>query len=173
MSERDSGDVYSADLPAGPGDSAAAVAEVADAWGAQRDPDEEGGRSAATTAGARGGRLVMPRVAGVHRGVLSGRLELLPQGVNASRAVYQVEEAHDKVHFAAVVILVISAVGALFTVIWPIWPVLLPIAPFGAILALGGWFLVISRLQNSGPEEFLRQVEDELTADDASGEGAG
>lgn len=173
MSGHGTGDVYSADLSAGPGDSAAAVAEVARAWGAQWDPDGEDGKAAAATGGARGGRLVMPRVAGVHRGVLSGRLELAPQGVNASRAVYQVEEAQDHVHVAAVVILVISALGALLTVIWPIWPALLPIAPFGAILALGGWFLVVSRLQNSGPEEFLRQVEDELSDEDAAGEEPG
>jgi hypothetical protein len=32
------------------------------------------------------------------------------------------------------------------------------VAPFGAVLALGGWFLVISRLRTSGPEEFLEAV---------------
>ena len=39
--------------------------------------------------------------------------------------------------------------------LWPFFPRLLQLAPFGAVIALGGWFLVISRLRTSGPDEFL------------------
>jgi hypothetical protein len=48
--------------------------------------------------------------------------------------------------------------GGLLTVLWPFFPRLLEIAPFGAVIALGGWFLVISRLRTSGPDEFLEAV---------------
>lgn len=168
--ERQAGDAYSAELPGGRKESAAAVASVADAWDAQWDPDE--GAAKVRPGAGLGGRLVLPRVAGVHRGVLVGRLELLPHGAT-TRATYQVEEAHDHVHTPAVVILAISALGALMTVIWPFFPELLPLAPFGALLALGGWFLVVSRLQNSGPEEFFHLVEGKLTGDDENGSGKG
>jgi uncharacterized membrane protein HdeD (DUF308 family) len=52
-------------------------------------------------------------------------------------------------------ILLLSAFGAVLTFIWPFFPKLIAVAPFGALLALGGWFLVVSRLRSSGPEDFL------------------
>ena len=42
--------------------------------------------------------------------------------------------------------------------LWPFYPQLIAVAPFGALLALGGWFLVVSRLRTSGPDEFLDAV---------------
>jgi hypothetical protein len=56
-------------------------------------------------------------------------------------------------------ILLLASAGGLLCLIWPFFPRLLQIAPFGAILALGGWFLVIARLRTSGPDEFLAAVE--------------
>ena len=41
---------------------------------------------------------------------------------------------------------------------WPLFPQLLPVAPLGAVLAVGGWFLVLPRLRGHGPEEFLASV---------------
>jgi hypothetical protein len=69
-------------------------------------------------------------------------------------------------------ILVLAVLGAALTVVWPFYPQLLPVAPFGALMALGGWFLVISRLRSSGPEEFLKTVEaiSEVPEEDDSGE---
>lgn len=125
----------------------AAVARAAEAWGAELE------RQGQET----GGRLHLPFVAGLRRGLVSGPLsvEPIPEG---SRVVFRAEESAQYVHSSSVVVLLIAAVGALLTVIWPFYPELLPVAPFGAILALGGWFLVVSRLRSSGPEEFLAAV---------------
>ncbi len=162
------GDTHAAELAAGRDGALAAVARAADEWDAHWRPEGEDG-----------GRLVLPRVAGLHRGIVIGRLHLYPgegtvegtgegagggAGEAATRAVYEVDAVDDHVHASAVGVLAIAAVGALLTVVWPIFPSLLPLAPLGALLALGGWFLVVSRLQNAGPEEFLRRV-GELAAD--------
>ncbi len=124
----------------------AAVARAADAWGAELDERQE-----------RGGRLHLPFVAGLRRGLVSGPLsvEAIPEG---SRVVFRAEESRHYVQTSAVAILLIAGAGGLLTVLWPFYPKLLPVAPFGAILALGGWFLVISRLRTSGPDEFLAAV---------------
>lgn len=123
----------------------AAVARAAEAWGAELDRD------------GMGGRLHLPFVSGLRRGLVSGPLtvEPIPDG---SRVVFRAEESSHYVQSSSVALLLIAAVGGLLTVIWPFYPKMLPIAPFGAILALGGWFLVITRLRASGPEEFLAAV---------------
>lgn len=123
----------------------AAVARAAEAWGAELDRD------------GMGGRLHLPFVSGLRRGLVSGPLtvEPIPDG---SRVVFRAEESSHYVQTSSVALLLIAAVGGLLTVIWPFYPKMLPIAPFGAILALGGWFLVINRLRASGPEEFLAAV---------------
>jgi hypothetical protein len=151
------GDTHGIEVDAGRAGALAAVARVAEEWDAHWRPEGEGG-----------GRLVMPRIAGLHRGILIGRLQVYPGeagggeggGGEGSRVVYEIEAVQDHVHMAAVGILALAAFGALLTVLWPIFPSLLPVAPLGALLALGGWFLVVSRLHNSGAEEFLRLVRD-------------
>lgn len=123
----------------------AAVARAVEAWGAELDRQ------------GMGGRLHLPFVSGLRRGLVSGPLtvEPIPDG---SRVIFRVEESSHYVQTSSVALLLIAAAGGLLTVIWPFYPKMLPIAPFGAILALGGWFLVITRLRASGPEEFLAAV---------------
>ena len=123
----------------------AAVARAAEAWGAELERQ------------GMGGRLHLPFVSGLRRGLVSGPLtvEPIPDG---SRVVFRAEESSHYVQTSSVAFLLIAAVGGLLTVIWPFFPKMLPIAPFGAILALGGWFLVITRLRASGPDEFLAVV---------------
>lgn len=138
-------------VDADPAVTLAAVAGVADAWGAEWQP---GGT-------ASGGELALPVIAGLRRGYVRGRVQLYAgeaQDAGRQRLVLAVAERHDQVQGAAVMILLLSAFGAVFTVLWPFFPSLLPVAPFGAVLALGGWFLVVSRLHNSGPEDFLGEV---------------
>lgn len=120
-----------------------AVSEAAEAWGAAWDAEDR--------------TLVLPALAGIRRGVLRGSV-LAEDADGGTRLRFAVESAEWHLQTAAVVILLLSAFGALFTVVWPFFPSLLPVAPFGALLALGGWFLVVSRLQSSGPEEFLELV---------------
>src|SRR6266545_4836255 len=123
----------------------AAVARAVEAWGAELDRQ------------GMGGRLHLPFVSGLRRGLVSGPLsvEAIPDG---SRVVFRAEESAHYVQTSSVAFLLIAAAGGVFSVIWPFFPKLLPIAPFGAILALGGWFLVVSRLRASGPDEFLAAV---------------
>lgn len=141
------------DIPAGRDAALEAVAEAADAWGA------------AWTREGTGGDLALPFLAGLHRGWLRARVTsepAAPAAPAAERTILRLEvtERHEGVHWAAVGILLFSVAGGLLVMLWPFFPRLLPLAPFGALLALGGWFLVVSRLRSSGPHEFLDLVEE-------------
>ena len=52
-----------------------------------------------------------------------------------------------------------AALGGLVTVLWPLVPALQPLLPAGLVFAVGAWFLIVTRLQNRGVEEFLELVE--------------
>jgi hypothetical protein len=131
-----------------------ALAEAAEAWGA------------AWTREGTGGDLALPFLAGLHRGWLRVRVSTEPAaspaeapGADRTTVRLDVTERHEGVHWPGVVVLLISAAGGALVALWPFFPRLLPLAPFGAILALGGWFLIVSRLRSSGPGEFLELVE--------------
>jgi hypothetical protein len=104
-----------------------------------------------------GGKLHLPVLAGLRRGLVSGDVEILP-AEGGSRLIFRPETAVYHVQTQAVMILLFATAGGLLTVFWPFFPGLLQVAPFGALIALGGWFLVISRLRTSGPDEFLKAV---------------
>jgi hypothetical protein len=104
-----------------------------------------------------GWKLQLPVLAGLRRGLLSGGVEILPAAAG-SRLVFRPETAVYHVQAQAVMVLLLATAGGLLSLIWPFFPKLLQIAPFGALIALGGWFLVISRLRTSGPDEFLAAV---------------
>jgi len=97
---------------------------------------------------------VLPVSAGLHRGRVSGRLRLEP-APSGCRLVLTVEERAWRLRGNAVALLVLAGAGGLVTVLWPFFPRLLGLAPIGAILALSAWFLVLSRLTTSTPEDFL------------------
>lgn len=130
-----------------------AVRRAAEAWGAELE-GEDGGWD-----------LVLPVIAGLRRGVVEGKLEV-GAASEGSWVSFVPGESHYSLHLASVVVLLVSGVGAILSLLWPFRPSLLPVAPFGVVLALGGWFLVLSRLRNSGPEEFLKAVELETKVDD-------
>lgn len=131
-----------------------AVERAAEDWGA------------GWQAGIAGGRLELPISAGLRHGRMSARLDLegglAGEGVGEdgprTRVVLRPERAEYHLWTPAVVMLVVAVAGALLTVVWPFFPKLLPLAPFGAILGLSAWLLIITRLQNRGPEEFLALV---------------
>lgn len=133
-------------LPVPPREASSALEETAEAWGA----DLEAGRAAR--------KIQLPILAGLRRGVLRGTVSV-EAAEGGSRLVLREEERLDYLHMPSVMILLLAVLGAALTVLWPFYPQLLPVAPFGALMALGGWFLVISRLRSSGPEEFLKTVE--------------
>lgn len=143
------------DLAGSPETALAAAGRAAEAWGAELVREGRGGRL----------RLRLPVVAGLRRGFLSGPLtvEATPEG---SRVVFHPEESVQSVQTASVVVLLLALAGGILTVLWPFYPQLLPLSSVGAVLALGGWFLVISRLRSRGPQEFLA-----LVAAEAAGGG--
>jgi uncharacterized membrane protein YgdD (TMEM256/DUF423 family) len=128
-----------------------ATVRAAEAWGAEIEGNEEGGR------------IQMPVVAGLRRGFVAARLDLQPR-IEGSHLTWIEEGSEYRLQLAPIVVLLISGIGGVLTVLWPFYPGLLDVAPFGAVLALGGWFLVLSRLRNSGPAEFLKAVEKEAVA---------
>lgn len=138
-------------LPLAPPAAWAALERTAEEWGAALDREKRW--------------LRLPVLAGLRRGTVAGRLAVEPAD-GGSRVVFQPEEPVLAVQVQAVVVLLVSLLGAACVVAWPFVPRLLPLAPFGAILALGGWFLVISRLRSSGPEEFFAAVEHRALGDE-------
>lgn len=125
--------------------------KAAEAWGA------EWSRS--------GGRLVMPVTAGLRDGRLAGRLWVEPAAAG-SAVVLRVEERTDRLRTRAVALLVLAAAGGLIGMLWPFFPALLPFLPLALVLVVGAWFLVISRLTTSGPEELLELVRELAAAGD-------
>ena len=129
-----------------------AVERAAEDWGAGWRADD-GDRP--------GGRLELPVSAGLRHGRLTARVEVTHARPDeaASEVTLTAERSEYHLWTPAVVILLIAAAGALLTVLWPFFPeALLPAAPVGAILGLSAWFLIITRLQNRGAEEFLALV---------------
>jgi hypothetical protein len=104
-----------------------------------------------------GTKLHIPVLAGLRRGLVRGDVEILPAAAG-SRLIFRPETVVYHVQTQAVMVLLLATAGSLLSLLWPFFPKLLQIAPFGALIALGGWFLVISRLRTSGPDEFLEAV---------------
>lgn len=142
---------HAIELDSPPEQALSALRQTAEDWGAQIQPGEDG--SVEMT----GSRLHLPVVAGIRRGLISGPIEVQP-AAGGSRVVFRPEQSVYYVQTPSVMILILSVFGAALTVLWPFYPQLMPVAPFGAIIALGGWFLVVSRLRTSGPDEFLTAV---------------
>ena len=131
------------ELPVGVERARQALASVAEQWGAEWDPEA--------------GTLMLPLAAGLRLGLASGRVVLEPHGTGSRLRLSIVERAY-RVRWNAVVVLLLAAVGGILCGLWPFVPGLLPLVPFGAVLALVGWFLVVSRLVTNSPEEFLDAV---------------
>ena len=144
---------HAIDLPLSPEEAVSAVQKTAEEWGAEFERNGSGGQ------------LRLPVLAGLRRGLMTGMIEVRPE-VEGSRVVFWPEQSVYHVQVSAVVVLLVAVSGGLLTVLWPFFPHLRPGAAFGASLALGGWFLVISKLRTSGPDEFLEAVA-------AVGEGLG
>lgn len=134
-----------ADLPG-------ALTQAADAWGAEWSADE-----ARLPASPSGGRLVLPVVFGLRRGVLVGRVDFAPAG-DGVRLVWQLEESHLELQRASVAILAFTVLALVPALAWPFNLKLFALLPFAAVMGLLAWWLVLSRLETSGPEEFFATV---------------
>jgi hypothetical protein len=142
---------HAIELPQAPAAALRALGTAAEEWGADFAP------AAVGAAGSAAGELRLPVVAGLCRGLLSGPVAVEPAG-GGSRLVFRPVAQDYYVETSAVMLLSLAGAGALLAVAWPLFPPLLPVAPLGGVLAVGGWFLVLSRRRGLGPEEFLASV---------------
>ncbi|HEX5761316.1 MAG TPA: hypothetical protein VF121_19185 [Thermoanaerobaculia bacterium] len=136
---------HAIELPLDRAAALAALARTAEEWGAELEPAGDGGH------------LTLPVTAGLRRGWARARVTVAPEA-GGSRVVLAVEESEYRLHTPAVVVLLLALAGSAVAVLWPLFPRLLAAAPLGLALALGGWFLIVSRLTTAGPEEFLAQL---------------
>lgn len=129
-----------------------ALSRAAEAWGAewQGDAAQHGAKPG-------GGRLVLPVVFGLRRGVLIGRVDFEPAG-DGARLIWQLEESHLELQRASVALLTLTILALLPALAWPFNLKLLTLLPFALVMGLLAWWLVISRLETSGPEEFFATV---------------
>lgn len=139
------GDRHSVESPLSPSQVLAEAARAAGDWGGLWHPAIDGGR------------LELPVTAGLRRGVVEARVAVAAVG-GGSRLDLEVESSRWELHRSAVMVLLLGAAGALSVTLWPFFPSLLSVAPVGGILAFVAWFLIVSRLRTSGPEEFLAEL---------------
>ncbi len=124
-----------------------AIDEAAEMWGAEWQP-----------AGA-GGNLLLPIVRGLRHGVLQITLALEPTPEGTSLSC-RIQRSTLEINRSALAILILGGLGGLTVVFWPLSPKILQLAPLGAVLAFVAWLLVVSRLRNSGAEDFFSLVGD-------------
>lgn len=141
------------ELAAPPSRVAAQLAELAEQWGGEWEEEADGGR------------LALPVVYGLRRGVECGRLELGRLGAGGTRLRWRPESSDLEVQRSSVAVLSLAAVPLLVTIAWPFWPALFPLVPFAAIFGLIAWWLVVARLRTRGVEEFLRELAAATPAD--------
>jgi len=138
---------HSIELAREPREALSAAKRAASEWNAE------------LTSGEGGGRLRLPVIAGLRRGWVEGELAAEPRGAGGgTRLTFHVERKEYHLQLPAVALLALGGAGGILLLLWPFFPQLLRLAPLGALLALGSWFLVLSRLQVSGPQEFLEMV---------------
>lgn len=129
-------------MPVAISEAPAALAAAAEAWGAE------------WTGGRDGGKLILPVVFGLRQGVMIGRVAIEAHG-DGSRLTWELEESHLALRRAEVALLALTLLLLLPALAWPFAPRLLALLPIAAVTGLLAWWLVISRLRNSGPEEFF------------------
>jgi len=134
------------ELDRSPAEVAAALADAAAEWDGEWTPQ------------IGGGRLVLPVVFGLRRGVVVGAVAMAGLGEGRTRLRFTPEESHLVVDRGSVAVLSFAAVPLVVTIVWPFWPALFALVPFAAVSGLVAWWLVVSRLRSHGPEEFLADV---------------
>jgi hypothetical protein len=123
-----------------------AVEDAAEVWGAEWRRE------------GTGGRLALPVTAGIRHGLIEGEVRAERHG-DSSRLFFDAERTAYRVHFAALVVLILGAGGALFTVVAPLVPPMLELLPMAGLLALLAWFLVVARIRNRNVADFFALVE--------------
>lgn len=122
------------------------IETLAEIWGAEWRPDDD-----------QSGHLALPVRAGLRRGLVEGPVLVTPDGQH-SRVRFDIQEQIYRVQYSAFFLLTLGAVGGILTVAAPLVPTLWPLVPVGVILAVASWLLIVSRLHNSGPEQFFEEL---------------
>lgn len=105
-----------------------------------------------------GGKVHLPVLAGIRRGRVLGRIDVL-EIVDGSCVRLTIENEEYEVNRPALFMLLLGTLGGLLTVIWPLNPErLLALVPVGLVFLVGAWLLVVSRLRTAGIEDFLDTV---------------
>ncbi len=99
----------------------------------------------------------MPATPGRRRRPIQGRITVERRD-GGSRALLIVSDSQWVVNRTGVGILLSGALGGLVLILLPFFPDLLQLMPIAVMLSLAAWFLVVSRLRSSGPEEFLEAL---------------
>lgn len=136
------------------GDFHRVIRDVAEAWGGEW----RGGAG-------HSGQLELPIVSGLRVGWITAAVAV-DVGPGGRSLRLRVERSRERAQWGAVLLLMVAALGGLSALFLPLLatrnPQLLALAPVGALLSLGGWFLIVARLRTAGPREFLDQVAGEL-----------
>ncbi len=135
------------ELPCSVQDAMRAADQAAEEWGAtiQRGNGET--------------VLTLPVVAGMRRGLLQGPLRITAEGPLA-RVTFAPAAEDYHLETPAVAVLLLAGAGGLLAVGWPLFPrLLLPVAPLGAVLAISGWLLVLSRRRGKSPQDFFARLQ--------------
>ena len=151
---------YRVELDEHPAAALDLLARSAENWGALWQ-EEEGHR----------GRLGMPVSAGIRQGWVAGPVEAraLDSEPGRCRLIFTTEVGEYRVDRAAVMVLLIAGFAGILTLLAPFFPKLWPFVPLGFVLGLAAWLMVVARLRNSGPEDFLRSLADEAGPEPGSG----
>ena len=114
--------------------------------------------------------------AGVRLGIAAGEVSVAAVATG-SELVFEVRSCTYQLRRSALALLLLAAAGALLVVAAPfvahLQPRLLGAIPLAAVLALGGWFLVVSQLRTVGPDDFLQLVADMAAEPEDAGDHPG
>jgi hypothetical protein len=127
------------------------VAEAAEDWDASWEPN-----------GGAGGTLQLGALAGLRHGELTIDVTATDAAAGGSELALQVASERWRLHGTAAGLLAVAGAGAVTTLLWPFVPAVAPIAPMGAVLAIGAWLVVLSRLRHVGFAELVADLQERL-----------
>lgn len=112
--------------------------------------------------------FTLPLAAGLRLGAARLRVMVPAAG---GKLEWEVVSTEYRTHRAAVMVLLLGALGGLALGAWPFFPGLLPLAPVGLVLLIAAWLLVSARVKYRGVEQFWTEVGEEIAADPGAAKG--
>lgn len=137
---------YRIELPSSSASSLRALAEEAAAWGGDWRPE-----------GPTRGRLELPVLAGVRYGRVAGEVTV-EESESGSVVTFRVDQSHYRLQKPSVLFLLLGGFGSLLCLVAPFVPALRPAIPIGILLGVAAYLFIVTKLTNSGPEEFFEEL---------------